>query len=110
MKAKKIRWSSFSYATNRVRNLYPVIHDSTYEFIKITITKQDLKIAEDFTNRYIRDFNILFMLYWLGDLLQPICGFNESLQSKEFQLAKLKDEINDVIQILDCNYINFHKT
>jgi len=49
------------------------------------------------------------MLYWLGDFLQPICSFNKSLQSKEFQLAKLKNEINDVIQILNTDYIDFHK-
>ena len=67
-----------------------------------------MKIAEDFKNQE-KNFNFLSMLHWLGDFLQPICSFNKSLQSKEFQLAKLKDEINDVIQILNTDYIDFHK-
>jgi len=109
LKAKEIRWNSFLYATNRVRLLYPAIHNAVSEFISIAPTKTYEKIAISMRDQYIKDFNFLFLMHWLSDFLQPICSLNKHLQSESYQLAMLEDEITDIVTILDVDYINFDK-
>ena len=49
------------------------------------------------------------MLNWLSDFLQPICSPNKHLQQSSFQLARLKDEINDALKVIESDYILFEK-
>ena len=109
IKAKEIRWNTFFYATERVRSLYPTLHESSLEFIQMAILKDDERNAMNFRNNYILNFEFLYILHWLSDFLQPICLLNKQLQEKTYQLARLKDDISIVVEILDSDYINVVK-
>jgi hypothetical protein len=105
IKAKEIRWNTFFYCTNRVRKLYAAIHDAAGAFIKVASTKNEEKEAIEMKNKYILDFNFVYLLHWLSDFLQPICVLNKALQETNYQLAKLKDDIDTTLQVLKADYI-----
>jgi hypothetical protein len=109
LKAKEIRWNSFSYSTNRVRKLFSAIYDSSNEFIRIAKNKNDEKEAIRMREEYILDFNFVYLMNWLSDFLQPICSLNKSLQEANYQLAKIKDDIETTIKILKADYTEFEK-
>jgi len=109
LKAIVIRWNSFCYATDRLRILYPALHEALDEFIRIAVTAVDTKEAKEIKEKYLLDFNFVYTMHWLCDFLPPLADLNKSLQASTYQLAKLKDDIETVSRILLADYIEFKK-
>ena len=108
IRAKEIRWNSFFYATNRIRQLYPAIIKTLAEIERIVILKEELKEALDI-KEIITDFNFVFILNWLSDFLNPICHLNKQLQASNYEIAYLKEQIIDTINIIRNDYSDSNK-
>jgi len=106
--AKEVRWNSFFYATNRIRELYPAILETLQTISKGSFKIHEKANAEDLLNR-ISDFDFLFMLHWLSDFLAPICFLNKILQSSTYKLAELASDVQDSLNFLNESYINVKK-
>ena len=103
IKAKEIRWNSFFYATNRIRQLYPALIKTLDEIKRQSILKEDKKEAQEIKNLLL-DFNFVYLLNWLSDFLNPICHLNKQLQTSNYQIIYLKQQIEQTINTLKSDY------
>ena len=46
---------------------------------------------------------------FLSDFSQPLVHLNKLLQVQSYELANIKDHIDDTVEILDAKYIEFEK-
>ena len=108
IKAKEIRWNSFFYATNRVRELYPALIKALKQITIGSFKKLDQDKALELIEKMC-NFNFVLMLNWLSDFLGPICFLNKLLQAPSYKLGNLQTHINSTLSFFENSYINVEK-